>query len=244
MLGTRTRDGKMEGVVTDFHRNLLEEIQKSFKPLHSEKKNSLLDIPYVKKQKPKQTKLDNCITSEITENKNSKQSKIENDKSLDNCKINDDMRENKLTRISQFSNNKSMKYLVPSNVDKKDNFMKMMNRSVSKDQTKNESFYELEKDRKLKKDLDLESMRNKKREEESLLLKEKPTMNEISRQIIRKKFNEEKPLYLRTSEIIDKKNLTIKTIQRLVQEKEDLEITKSSVLSTKNNNNLSSKSFK
>ena len=233
-LTKKLKDGR-EGVVSNFHKNLLEDMQISLKPLKTEIRNSFLDNPILNKSKPKRVekpkleeKTDRDIekSEDIIERRNTRQS----NKSLEDM-------EKKMTKQSIFTQNNSMKLL---NVDNKDSIVKMMNKSVTKGQLKNESYYEFEKERKIKKELILENLRNKKRDEYNKHCKEKPTLTQISKQIIKKKFNGEKPLYLRTNEIIERKIQTIKTMQRFLLDKESQEITKNSMM-TKNNRILNTK---
>lgn len=217
-LAKTLKDGK-EGLVSDLHSQLLSEMHDSLKPAKVDNKQSVLDNPFLKKQKPK-TKIE--VASAKHDN-------------------HDDISEKKKTQMSQYSYNNSFKYMDLSRVDNRESIFKMMNKSVSKSQAKNESFYEIEKDRKMRKDLHLETLRNQKREEENKLLKDRPTLTEVSKKIIKTKYSEERPLYLRTSEIIEQKNQTLINMQKMFLEKEAVEISKNTISQTKNNSLLITK---
>jgi len=220
-----------EGVIYEPCMNVIQERKDTVNSSASDNKNSVLDDPMFKKKVPphKSKFIEELrdFPNDYMEKKKTQMSQITEQSRYDN--------RNTFGKMSRLESKASKNEV-------RDLEMKFITKNISKSQSKNDSFYEVKKQWKIKKDLMLDSLRTKKREEELKLLKDRPTITEASRQIIKTRTNEERPLYLRTYEIIDQKNQFIKNMQRFYLEKETYEMTKqNTVLNTKNNNLLITK---
>ena len=98
------------------------------------------------------------------------------------------------------------------------------------------NFYEREMARLHKKQYDIDAMRNHLRAEEKENLKEKPTLNKKTKKLIEETMNKVNPIYLRTQEIIEKKNFDLENLKRAYTEMDRVETRFNKTVSNQINN--------
>ena len=87
----------------------------------------------------------------------------------------------------------------------------------------NKDFYRKTKEGLLKKEKKLETLRNKKKEEDLSHFKNRPKINKLSQKINEKNLLETKPIQTRTQEIVEKKYLKIDKLKQIYREIEEME---------------------
>jgi hypothetical protein len=88
----------------------------------------------------------------------------------------------------------------------------------------NVSFYLKEKERIQRKNFNLEIKRNEKIYLEKELVREKPELSKNTQKIISdRRMNDEKPIYLRTQEVLLKKEIDLQTLKKRYEEQNELE---------------------